>query len=122
MKSTTALAHQSDFPTPDPYPSPPFGYFLVRSTEDTVTFSLNAGQSIDRARVRANGRFGGAEVRFVGTGDAKTKTAIGRTGWITLEAASTDLGDGGVPLGEIVRIELSGGEGLVDDIEVHIHH
>ena len=105
---------------PFPYPSPPHALFLLPSQPDTVTFNLAPDESIDRARIYANSRFGTVQVEFVGVGDTKTLLQHGNTGWQRMDAASSDTGDSGNVLGTIVEIRLRGGEGLVDNLEVHI--
>jgi hypothetical protein len=116
------IIDEAGFPTLDPYPSSPHALVILGDGPDSVTFALNPGETIARARVRANTLFGGGggRVEIVGVGDTRSFQLPFGGVWQLIEAASTDIGDNGFALGAIVEIRLMDGEVLYDDLEIEI--
>lgn len=116
----TGIVAEADFPAVAPFPSPTHALRLAAGV-DSVTFALNPGESVDHAGVWGNTNFGAAVVEFIGTNDTLTFTLTqGLTSWQFVEAASTDIGALGQPLGAITAVNLTGLEGLFDDLTIDV--
>ncbi len=94
------------------YPSSPHALALFGT--DTVRFP---GSVVDTVRVSASAEFGFGQVEVLGTGDTLT-IVLPLGSWRQFEISSTDLGDEGNPMDQIIEIRLSGGEVLFDNIEI----
>lgn len=113
--------------------TPPFGLTLYAGNEDRITFNLPSPTAYaDSAQVRGwapparnDLEAGRGRVVFEGTGDSKTFTFIGGAQqWQLFKATANDVGDAGLPLGEIMAVRLAdmgGNNGvrvMFDDLEV----
>jgi len=103
-----------------PFPSPPHAMFRFTGS-DEVTFVLTPGETVSRAKVWVNSRFGEAHVTIVGSSSSKSVMfSQGVLAWQSVEVRSTDLGDSGSPLGDISQITLVGFEALFDNVEIDV--
>ncbi len=119
--STTMVVDEASWTPVAPFPSPTHALFLPEISIDTVTFSLNSGEVVDHAGVWGNTFYGDAFVDFYGTQDELWFVLpSGQAGWQFVEAASTDVGIHGQPLGEIVAVALTGYEGMFDDLTIDL--
>ena len=115
-----SFANESDLSPVAPFPSSPHAMFRF-SGSDEVTFGLSPGETVSRAKVSVNSLYGEAHVTFVGSSDSRSFMFMqGQQAWQSVEVHTTDLGDGGLPIGDISRITLVGFEGLFDNVEIDV--
>src|SRR4030095_2661385 len=110
-----SFADESDVSAVAPFPSSPHAMFRF-SGSDEVTFGLSSGETVSRAKLFINSYYGEAQVTIVGSSDSRSfMFNQGVQAWQSVEVHTTDLGDGGAPIGDISRITLVGFEGLFDN-------
>lgn len=115
-----SFANESDLSPVAPFPSSPHAMFRF-SGSDEVTFGLSPGETVSRAKVSVNSLYGEAHVTFVGSSDSRSFMFMqGQQAWQSVEVHTTDLGDGGLPIGDISRITLVGFEALFDNVEIDV--
>src|SRR6266851_1816861 len=97
------FANEADLSPVAPFPSSPHAMFRFTGS-DEVTFGLSPGETVIRAKVSVNSLYGEAHVTFVGSTDSRSFTFNqGQQPWQSVEVHTTDLGDGGLSIGEIRR-------------------
>jgi uncharacterized repeat protein (TIGR01451 family) len=113
-------------------PSPPFALTLYAGNEDRITFNLPSPTAyVDSAQIwgwappaKNDLEAGRGRVLFEGSGDSKTFYLIGGAQqWQVFKATANDVGDAGLPLGQIVAIRLAdmgnnGVQVMYDNLEV----